>query len=98
MSKKTSPLWDYFEEVEEDPSSVKCKVGDCDKKISRGKSGTPRSGLSNTGMRSHLKKFITRSGGIFLRKMIKGKMTKLPKRKKGMMQMKQNIWGHQSLT
>ena len=56
MSKKTSSLWDYFQEEVEDPTSVSCRIGDCSRKISRGKTGTPKSRLSNTGMRSHLKK------------------------------------------
>ena len=46
MSKKTSALWDYFEEENYDPTNVVCKTGVC---------GTARSRLRNSGMRSHLK-------------------------------------------
>ena len=49
MPKKTSPLWDYFED-----EVVICQVGNCKQRISRGKTGTERSRLSNTGMRTHL--------------------------------------------
>ena len=55
MSRKKSALWDYFEEENDDPTNVVCKIGVCGKKISRGKAGTARSRLSNSGMRSHLK-------------------------------------------
>ena len=55
MSKKTSALWDYFEEENDYQNNVVCKIGVCGKKISRGKAGTARSRLSNSGMRSHLK-------------------------------------------
>ena len=55
MSKKRSSLWKYFDEKVDDPTTVVCKIGDCRKEISRGKPGTARSRLSNTGMRSHLK-------------------------------------------
>ena len=54
MPKKTSHLWDYFEEEVADPTSVICQVDNCKKKISRGKTGTDKSRLSNTGMRTHL--------------------------------------------
>ena len=52
---KTSLLWKHFVEDTNDPSNVVCKIGECRKLISRGKTGTPKSRLSNTGMRSHLK-------------------------------------------
>ena len=52
--KKTSHLWDYFEEEVADSTSVICQVDNCKKKISRGKTGTDKSRLSNTGMRTHL--------------------------------------------
>ena len=55
MSQKSSALWVYFEEENDDPNNVVCKIGDCGKKISRGKAGTARSRLSNSRMRSHLK-------------------------------------------
>ena len=55
MSKKRSPLWNYFKEDEADQTNVICKVGECKQVISRGKAGTVRSRLSNTGMRGHLK-------------------------------------------
>ena len=55
MSKKRSSLWSHYQEKADDPTTVVCKIGECRKEISRGKSGTPRSRLSNTGMRSHLK-------------------------------------------
>ena len=55
MSKKRSPLWNYFDEVVGDPTNVTCKVGECKQIISRGKTGKERSRLSNTGMRGHLK-------------------------------------------
>ena len=55
MSKKKSPLWDYFEEDRDDFSFAICKVADCSVKISRGKTGTSRSLMRNFGMRSHLK-------------------------------------------
>ena len=54
MPKKTSHLWDYFVEEVADPTSVICQVDKCNKKISRGKTGTDKSRLSNTGMRTHL--------------------------------------------
>ena len=54
MTKKTSPLWEYFEEEAADPTFVNCKVDNCKQRISRGKTGTERSRLSNTGMRTHL--------------------------------------------
>ena len=37
-----------------DPTFVFCQVVNCKQKISRGKTGTERSRLSNTGMRTHL--------------------------------------------
>ena len=55
MSKKKSPLWDYFEEDKDDYSFAICKVADCGVKISRGRTGTSRAGMGNFGMRSHLK-------------------------------------------
>ena len=55
MSKKRSPLWNYFKEDEADKTNAICKVGECKKVISRGKTGTEKSRLSNTGMRGHLK-------------------------------------------
>ena len=55
MSKKRSPLWNYFEEEVADHTNVICKVGDCKQIISRGKTGKERSRLSNSGMRGHLK-------------------------------------------
>ena len=55
MSKKKSLLWDYFDEETVDPTNAICKVDGCPKKISRGKTGTLKSRLSNTGMRTHLR-------------------------------------------
>ena len=54
MRKKTSLLWDYFEEDADDYTFVICNVGDCGQKISRGKCGSERNRLSNTGMRTRL--------------------------------------------
>ena len=55
MSPKSSALWDYFVEKKEDFTFVICKVPDCGKEISRGKTGVPRGGLGNFGMKNHLK-------------------------------------------
>ena len=55
MFKKQSSLWNYFVEDVNDYTNAVCKIGDCNKIISRGKTGTARSRLSNTGMRSHIK-------------------------------------------
>ena len=68
MSKKSSPLWKYFEEETADPTTVLCKIGDCAKKISRGKPGTLRSRLSNTGMRTHLRSCHVQEWTEFLAK------------------------------
>ena len=67
MPKKSS-LWDYFEEVVGDPTFVMCKVGNCGKNISRGKTGTPRSRLSNTGLRTHLRQVHRNEWEEYLKK------------------------------
>ena len=76
MPKKTSALWDYFEEDKDDFTFVICKVGDCEKKISRGKSGTERNRLSNTGLRTHLSSHHKKEWNEFLAKDQKQEETK----------------------
>ena len=68
MSKKKSALWDYFAEEANDPTFVVCKIVDCKKKISRGKCGSDRSRLSNTGMRGHLRTHHEKEWKEFLEK------------------------------
>ena len=68
MSKKVSSLWNYFDEDVNDHTNVVCKIADCGKTISRGKAGSARSRLSNTGMRSHLKTCHAREWQEFLSK------------------------------
>ena len=55
MSKKKSPLWNYFTEDDNDRTSFTCRKVECRKKISRRKTGSDCSRLSNAGMKSHLK-------------------------------------------
>ena len=55
MSKKMSPIWEYFEEVTSDETKVFCKVNGCKAKVSRGKTGTSKANLSNAPMMQHLK-------------------------------------------
>ena len=55
MPPKVSPIWEYFEEKTNDPSVVTCKIVGCKKpSVSRGKTGTARSNLTNTSMTTHL--------------------------------------------
>ena len=55
MPPKVSPIWEYFEEDETDPSVAHCKVSGCKKSaVSRGKSGTPRSSLTTTSLITHV--------------------------------------------
>ena len=55
MPPKVSPIWQYFEEKANDPSVVMCKIVGCKKpSVSRGKTGTARSNLTNTSMTTHL--------------------------------------------
>ena len=68
MSKKKSLLWDYFDEETVDPTNAICKVDGCPKKISRGKTGTLKSRLSNTGMRTHLRTCHVKEWAEFLKK------------------------------
>ena len=58
MSPKSSPLWDYFKEKEEDYTFTICQVSGCGKEISRGKTGALRSALGNFGMKNHLKTHV----------------------------------------
>ena len=80
MTKKTSPLWDYYVEEVADPTSVLCQVVNCKQKISRGKTGTERSRLSNTGMRTHLMTAHGKEWQEFLTKEIKVQEAKLDDR------------------
>lgn len=68
MSKKKSFLWDYFDEEAEDPTNAICKIAQCGKKISRGKAGTLKARLSNTGMRTHLRTCHSKEWQEFLDK------------------------------
>ena len=68
MSKKTSLLWEYYKEEVSDPSFVICQVEGCKARISRGKTGTGRSRLSNTGMSTHLESTHKREWGEYLTK------------------------------
>ena len=68
MPKKTSLLWDYFEEDNDDYTFVICQVEGCTQKISRGKSGSDRNRLSNTGMKTHLMAIHQKEYGEFLAK------------------------------
>ena len=52
---KKSPIWDYFEEEKNDPTTALCQVSNCKTKVSRGKSGSSKSNLSNAPLTSHLK-------------------------------------------
>ena len=55
MPPKVSPIWQYFEEKDNDHSVVMCKIVGCKKpSVSRGKTGTARSNLTNTSMTTHL--------------------------------------------
>ena len=55
MPPKASPIWEYFDEDARDPTIVLCQGVGCKKpKVSRGKTGTPRSKMTNTSMNSHL--------------------------------------------
>ena len=55
MPPKLSPIWRYFEEDTNDPSTAICKVVGCKKpKVSRGKPGSSKSNLTNTSMTAHL--------------------------------------------
>ena len=55
MPPKVSPIWEYFVEDAKDPSIVLCQVVGCRKPtVSRGKTGTARSRMTNTSMTSHL--------------------------------------------
>ena len=51
-----------------DPSFVICQVEGCKARISRGKTGTERSRLSNTGMSTHLESTHKREWGEYLTK------------------------------
>ena len=66
MSKKTSLLWEYFKEEVGDPTFVICQIQGCQAKISRGKTGTERSRLSNTGMSTHLESAHKKEWGEYL--------------------------------
>ena len=56
MPPKKSPIWKYFQEDGEDPTTVVCKVPGCSKpKVSRGKASSGKSNLTNTSMLNHLK-------------------------------------------
>ncbi len=52
MPPKRKAIWDHFEEAEGDPSKAVCNY--CFRVISRGKTGKPRSKMTNHGMESHL--------------------------------------------
>ena len=80
MTKKTSPLWDYYMEEIADSTSVLCQVVNCRQKKSRGKTGTERSRLSNTGMRTHLMTAHGKEWQEFLTKEIKVQEAKLDDR------------------
>ena len=55
MPPKKSPIWKYFQEDGDDPTTVVCKVPGCSKpKVSRGKASS-KSNLSNSSMLNHLK-------------------------------------------
>ena len=57
MSRKTSQIWKYFVVAEDDPTKVLCQVPGCPKDcVSRGKTGSGTSHLTNTTMSGHLKK------------------------------------------
>ena len=54
-----------------DCTFVICKVGDCKQRISRGKTGTERNRLSNTGLRTHLMSAHNKEWNEFLAKDMK---------------------------
>ena len=63
-----SPIWNYFEEERNDPTTVLCKVPGCKSKVSRGKSGSSKSNLSNGPMTMHLKIHHSKENAEFCRK------------------------------
>ena len=69
-------MWDYYEEDTSDYTFVICQVAGCNQKISRGKSGTDRCRLSNSGMRSHLFAVHQKEWNEFLGKEQKDEDTK----------------------
>lgn len=52
-NKKSSPIWEFFQEDENDPSIVYCTT--CCRKISRGKSGKALHKMTPHGMKTHLR-------------------------------------------
>ena len=68
MSKKKSFLWDYFDEETVDSTNAICKIDGYSKKISSGKTGTLKSRLSNTGMRTHLRTCHVKEWAQFIKK------------------------------
>ena len=77
ITKKTSPLWDYYGEEVADPPFVFCQVVNCRQKISR---EWQRSRLSNTGMRTHLMTFHGKEWQEFVTKERKVQEAKLDER------------------
>ena len=65
MPPKQSPIWDFFQEVDGDPSKVKCQIAGCKATVSRGKSASAKSALTNTSMVSHLTKHHSKEYKIF---------------------------------
>ena len=54
-SRRASPIWDFFKDDPDDYTFAICQIDRCKHpKISRGKSGTPRGGLSISSLTSHL--------------------------------------------
>lgn len=68
MSKKLSPIWEYFEELTSDETKVLCKVVGCKAKVSRGKTGSTKANLSNAPMMQHLKLKHPKENSEFLKK------------------------------
>ena len=80
MSRRISPIWEYFEEVTSDETKVFCKVNGCKTKVSRGKTGTSKANLSIAPMMQHLKLKHTKENAEFCKKRFE-KKTEAEKRK-----------------
>ena len=65
---KKSPIWDFFEEEKNDPTTALCQVPGCKTKVSRGKSGSSKSNMSNAPMTNHLKIHHPKQHTEYLRK------------------------------